>query len=390
MNRFIYRTTRHFEKGKDIECKDKDSKHDIEYHVAQGSKGGVKTKYLSCTENIGVAISYSFGYSKNTSNVKRKSIILIDSSKMNDEEKSRVYDLNDKEVLDKYITIKQTKDYARASREVIVDTSIPSKACVEIPPLFVDILFALETEENNFNYGVARKDNMSNESYGIIKNLLLEMIADKDPSLTNILNELNLEEPEKLFINEYYNKGTSLYEICKENFEGNVMSGKCLRTSVIKKIINSSSFAKILTPKAMSEFSGKNGQKYDMKSFQEIGGFLNVQNTNRNKIKYADNYLDSFEELVPRMSMESERYKSLKNGDGGIIVGGCIPVVIGPDESKHFPYGIVNVKKTVDGKYKFDNITTVMSRKRADKAEWASNYDGSKRTYGNTNKTIDR
>lgn len=174
--------------GGDINCKDCNSDIGITDHIYRGST--LKTKYISMTKSIGrAAYHYSLGDKKHIRE-NRTPIILIDYNNIPEKDKENrireFYNFNNQEDLDK---LKSTRpaNFARGAQEVVTSYSIPQECIREIPPIFVDIIYAFEEHKE-------------------IQEILCDMVfSEKYEDITKLITKtMKFNDIERKFMESYY------------------------------------------------------------------------------------------------------------------------------------------------------------------------------------------
>lgn len=232
MANYVYRAVlENYSKEEGIKCKEKDSDKSLSYHVNFGSKKNVKTKYISTSKKIGIA-AYKYAIGKvNENRIKRSKIVLIDLDKLPKEQK--YYDLTDETVLKEQKISRMSKNYCKSDAEVTIEGDIGPECVKEIPPMLVDILFALESSGN------ANK---------MFYDMLLDRVAEGDMELDKIIEKCKFNKLEQNFIKSYYTDMNQLEETAKqilpemldEKKEDNrEFIANCIRTQIIKNVVAS-------------------------------------------------------------------------------------------------------------------------------------------------------
>ena len=232
MANYVYRAVlENYSKEEGIKCKEKDSDKSLSYHVNFGSKKNVKTKYISTSKKIGIT-AYKYAIGKvNEDRIKRSKIVLIDLDKLPKEQK--YYDLTDENVLKEHKISRMSKNYCKSDAEVTIEGDIGPECVKEIPPMLVDILFALESSGN------ANK---------MFYDMLLDRVAEGDMELDKIIEKCKFNKLEQNFIKSYYTDMNQLEETAKqilpemldEKKEDNrEFIANCIRTQIIKNVVAS-------------------------------------------------------------------------------------------------------------------------------------------------------
>lgn len=348
MNKFLFRAMREFDRNEGIKCKNPKCTKNIEYHINFGSKKGVMTQYISCTDRISSALSYSYRHNQDKDSTigaenYRSPIILIDSEKILNNSTINIYDLTDEEILNNTLSKAYTKYWATASREVLIEREIPSECCIEIPQLFIDLLFALESEQfvqlnSRVNY---EKEDIKPKSYGAIKDILCENIFENKESLLNILENLELNKLEKDFFKYYYSNSNSrmtFKQLSQNIFNNNDELTNCIRSSLIKKIINGDGLKDLVNNHLKESKLSKKEPQYDNGVLDDLKKYTDKTN---NYKKFGDNYLGTHEGSLSRINPSTDAGKKFSRGESGIIIAGIFQIPIAKNfGSKSFPYGI--------------------------------------------------
>lgn len=251
--RYLFRADGNYKEGQGLVCKNPKANYTVNQHVGAGTD--IATKFISTTAKISIAaIKYSQG-EKIDSNGKRAKVVLIDFGKLKSLENQQnlpkkeqyIYDFTDEEQVEKYLRGRFQQNAARSDREVTVNGRIPPECCKEIPPIFVDILTALETDiENNLSDCDEEKRKQIQEVGEVISNNILDMIMQgKNNALNRIINRVNFNSLEKKFIELYYEQRKTLGSAAKVMF-GEMEQGEfwanAILTGIIKKVINDKGF----------------------------------------------------------------------------------------------------------------------------------------------------
>lgn len=232
MSNYVYRAVlENYSKEEGIKCKEKDSDKSLSYHVNFGSKKNVKTKFISTSKKIGIA-AYKYAIGKaNENRNKRAKIVLIDLDKLPKGQK--YYDLTNDSVLKEQKINRMSKNYCKSDAEVTIEGDIGPECIKEIPPMLVDILFALESSGN------ANK---------MFYDILLDRVVNDDMDIDKIIERCKLNKLEHRFIELYYKdmnnmKKTGeqiLSEILNDDKEYNIeFIANSIRTQIIKNVVSS-------------------------------------------------------------------------------------------------------------------------------------------------------
>ena len=232
MANYVYRALlENYSKEEGIKCKEKDSDKSLSYHVNFGSKKNVKTKYISTSKKIGIT-AYKYAIGKvNEDRIKRSKVVLIDLDKLPKEQK--YYDLTDENVLKEHKISRMSKNYCKSDAEVTIEGDIGPECVKEIPPMLVDILYALESSGN------ANK---------MFYDMLLDRVAEGDMDLDKIVEKCKFNKLEQDFIKSYYTDMNKLEETAKQILPEitDIKDGynkefivNCIRTKIIKDVVAS-------------------------------------------------------------------------------------------------------------------------------------------------------
>lgn len=367
MSKYMYRAEPGYTVGSAIKCSDTNSKATIDDHVSWGSKidksgnKKFKSKYISCTKNIGVATIYSLGPTEKLSSV-RQPVVLINLEELSKNE-TNIYDLTDAETRKENLYSTLAIKYAPASQEVIVENEIPSQCIKRIPTLFVDILQALECCKYDSNIGNNSK--YSPKLYDIITETLCDMIMKDDINIANILSNMEFSEIEKHFIKDYYcsSKPISEKELSEKYFSGNMEVTECMRVKIVKDVVKSMGFRGMIynelsqNKNIMSELSEKEVQNM----FVLLAG---------KKVNPIEQYVGLMDDEMPLTSKKTDSTKC--------VFGGAICKKVPVDSNIFLPYGAEIDLKNPN---KIITKTIKITKERSEKLQVNRNIDGSLKEY---------
>ncbi len=254
MSKYIFRAHPGYQSGNKIECTDRNAKTTIDEHVVHGSKSNseskvFKSKYISCTKNMGAATVYSLGKAKKLS-ASREPVVLIDYDELV-KDGAKTYDLTDKEVRKEHLVNTIAFKYAPASRELLVEYEIPQHLIREIPTIYVDVLHAFEC--CRFDSSIGNNSKYNPKAYEIMSESLCDMIMQDDSRVIGVLSKIGFSKMEQDFIRDYYfsENPLSIKEMSDKYFSGNINLTECVRVKIVKEVAKSPAFKDMLHDKVL-------------------------------------------------------------------------------------------------------------------------------------------
>ena len=328
MSKYMYRAEPEYTAGNAIKCLDSDSKATIDDHVSWGSKidkcgnKRFKSKYISCTKNIGVATVYSLGPTQKLFSV-RQPVVLINLEELQ-KTGTKIYDLTNSDVRKENLYSTLAIKYAPASQEVIVENEIPSQCVKRIPTLFVDILQALECCRYDSN--IENNSKYSPKLYDIITETLCDMIMKDDINIASVLSNMEFSEIEKNFVKDYYcsSKPISEKKLSEKYFSGNMEVTECMRVKIVKDIVRSMGFR---------------GMIYnELAASKNIMAELTEKEVQNMFVLLAGKKVNPVEQYVGLMDDEMQ-LTSKRTGNSKCVFGGAICKKVPSDCALMLPYG---------------------------------------------------
>lgn len=321
-----------YKNGNDILCKDSNSDLDLWHHIAFGSNSDVKTRFISCTKSIGVAQKYA--YDDKMFNTVPTPIVLIDTAKLSEHNGCNLYDCYDPDIIkSQHLIGTPAENFAPASQEVIVENQIPADCTTTIPPLFVDILRALEACKYDTRNGSLLANS---KQYDTIIDCINSLIISNDLSIFNLLDDCKLSALEKDFIKQYYfGERKSLSQISQSMFNNDIGLAGCIKIQALKNIVGATSFKK-----GIYDYLTTNQdvllQDYSNDDIKKLMELINPNNDINPIQKYVDSF-DSTIRLTANLAY-SNAYQLAPKSNGTLVLGGSTAVITKEGESKFLPY----------------------------------------------------
>ena len=343
---FVFRADREYEDGMSLEPEDLNSKVPLSTHISVASRSKkVKTRFISTTKVIGIAAyKYALGY-RHPSDQRRK-VLLIDI-----DDNIEKYDFSDPEVLKKHAKGHSATSFVKADQEVTIEGSVPAKNVKEVPPILVDVLYALQDRTAHGKYV---------QEYEIMANSIMTKIYNGEitqESINKIIDKMPFNDFEKSFIQSYYGNRDKI-EVTAEKIiapkkgEDINFVASCVKQQIVRTFIKSKEFLDLVP--TIEEINKKTLKHSKPGEMQKI-------------IDEIDNFVGINEYEVSNKEMCATAPKKLL--DESYRFGGCFKYKISKDIGKRKqPYGI-----KYDGT-KYKPISTKMQKSDLGRQEFMSAF----------------